>query len=179
MPPRHTTHQLTLMRRRQQLASRKRQLDQLFEQAAATTNREMQAHLARYLCVLVSGFIEVTVRTTYSLYVSRQSAPNVTRFVDGHLDFFQNPTVDRIYALADRFSVDWKVQLQAAVDQDVADAVNSIVANRNLIAHGESVGLTLGTIKDYFARAIRLLDLVERQCAGQTLTAMPGVRAPV
>ena len=41
------------------------------------------------------------------------------------------------------------------------DALDSVIANRNSIAHGESVGLTYMRINDYYKRIGEVIDFVD------------------
>jgi hypothetical protein len=43
-------------------------------------------------------------------------------------------------------------------------AIESIVANRNSIAHGEPVQLTLSQVEDYFIRVCGALDHIAATC---------------
>jgi hypothetical protein len=44
------------------------------------------------------------------------------------------------------------------------DAINSIIANRHQIAHGETSRITLLRLKDYFSKAVQVLEFIEDQC---------------
>lgn len=125
---------------------------------------EIQSHWARYLCVLVSGFLERSIRMIYGSYARSSAAPNVANFVEEELKYFQNPTMGKMLELARAFSPDWGAELKGATEGELKDAVDSIVANKNNIAHGESVGITFTRIKDYYERAVQVLELIDVQC---------------
>jgi hypothetical protein len=58
------------------VVSHKQRLDALFDKVEALDNDpELIAHWSRYLCVLVSGFIEASLRTILTDYVSARSSP--------------------------------------------------------------------------------------------------------
>ncbi len=141
-------------------------LDNLFSKAGTlSTDIEVQAHWARYLCVLVSGFIEMAVRETYSQYARNKAAPYVANFVDGRLRGFQNPNMERILQLTRLFSPQWEEHLRNSIEGEPKDAIDSIVANRNRIAHGEDVGITYVRIKSYYESAIKVVEVIEEQCS--------------
>lgn len=74
----------------------KNQLDHLFSQVAHIEDTELQSHWAKYLCVLVSGFIETSIKAIYSEYVKRKAAPYVANYVGSALAGFQNPKMEKI-----------------------------------------------------------------------------------
>jgi hypothetical protein len=149
-----------------QVVRYQKRLENLFKQIALLTdNLELQSHWARYLCVLVSGFLEISIRSVYTAYAKDSSSPNVGNFVESHLERLQNPNMEKIAGLVGSFSSQWESDLRIATEGELKDAVDSIVANRNKIAHGEDVGITYARVQDYYKRIVRVLELVERQCA--------------
>lgn len=91
--------------------------------------------------MLVSGFLETSLQILYYQYAKDKAAPFVANYVDAQLGRFQNPNMDRILALTRSFSPDWATGLRAATEGEIKDSIDSIVANRHKIAHGESVGI--------------------------------------
>jgi hypothetical protein len=145
--------------------SRQRQrLDDLFQKAKNLPDAEVQSHWSRYLCVLVSGFLENSVRITYAEYARKRADPSVADFVESRLRQFQNPKMGTILDLAGGFSQEWRRQLERDTNGQLGESVNSIVGNRHKIAHGESVGLTLHTLIQYYGDALRVIDLLRQQC---------------
>ncbi len=59
----------------------RQRLDDLFSKARALPDAEMQSHWCRYLCVLVSGFVENAVRISYAELARKRSDPTVADFV--------------------------------------------------------------------------------------------------
>lgn len=70
----------------------------------------------------------------------------------------------KILELVGSFNPEWEAELRAAVEGQLKDAVDSIVANRHRIAHGESVGLTFVRIKEYYRNALEVLEVIDQQC---------------
>ena len=149
-----------------QVVQYQKRLEYLFRQIGLLTdNLELQSHWARYLCVLVSGFLEISIRSVYTAYAKGSLSPYVANFVESHLERLQNPNMEKIASLVGSFSPQWESDLRTATDGELKDAVDSIVANRNRIAHGEDVGITYARVRDYYSRIVRVLEFVERQCA--------------
>ena len=140
-------------------------LDALFERVPRPPDdMELQSEWAKYLCVLVSGFLEKSVHTLYGAYSRAKAAPYVANFVDNKLQVFRNPKMEKILDIARAFSPEWEAALRDGTEGELKDAVDSIVANRNRIAHGEYSGITYATIQQYYRSAIKVISLIEKQC---------------
>ncbi len=143
----------------------KQRLDNLFGQISVFSgNPELQSQWARYLCVLVSGFLEVSICATFNEFVKNNASPQVANFVERELDGFQNPRMGKILELTREFNTQWANELEIATEGKLKDAVDSIVANRNQIAHGKDVGITYTRIKNYYEDSIKVVDLIEEMC---------------
>ncbi|GAF83742.1 unnamed protein product [marine sediment metagenome] len=70
----------------------------------------------------------------------------------------------KILDLTRAFNPQWANQLEAATEGQLKDAVNSVVANRNQIAHGRDVGITYVRIKNYYEDVVEVVDLIEKMC---------------
>jgi HEPN superfamily RiboL-PSP-like protein len=125
---------------------------------------EMRSHWCRYLCVLVSGFLENSVELCLSEYCRRVTNIVVSNFVSTKLRGFQNPKMGAILELLGSFNPDWKAQLEAATQGQLSDSVNSIVGNRHKIAHGESVSLSMNSLAAYYKDAVAVIELLEKTC---------------
>jgi len=132
----------------------------------STRALEMQAHWARYLCVLTSGFVENVARTLYGEYTSKNSySPAVVRYAKKQLDGIQNPRPDRLVALAASFDPKWGRELDAYINQDYrSDAINAIMSHRHLIAHGRSSNITVGQLNLYLSKVVQVAEYIEGQC---------------
>lgn len=149
----------------QEVVRRKQRLDNLFKQVAEYFHDpELQAHWARYLCVLVSGYIEVSIRMVYSAYAKKRAHETVAVYVERQLSEFRNPNMERILAIAGSFSSVWEAQLREKTEGELKDAVDSIVANRHKIAHGDDVAITYTRVQKYYQDAEKVLGLISGQC---------------
>jgi RiboL-PSP-HEPN len=147
-----------------EIHQQKQRLDELFKVAGSFSDAEMQSHWSRYLCVLVSGFLENSVELCLSEYSRRVTNVAVSNFVSAKLRGFQNPKMGAILDLFGSFNPDWKTQLDAATQGQLSDSVNSIVGNRHKIAHGESVSLSMSSLAAYYKDAVTVIELLQRTC---------------
>lgn len=147
-----------------EITRQRQRLDDLFQKAKNLPDPELQSHWSRYLCVLVSGFLENSVRITLTEYSRNRADVSVFDFVESRLRQFQNPRMGAILELTGGFSQEWKQLLEKDTSGQLCESVNSIVGNRHKIAHGESVGLTLHTLTQYYRDAVKVVDLLRLQC---------------
>lgn len=77
---------------------------------------------------------------------------------------FQNPNMQRIGELLRSFDRDWGDQIEVSATDEMKQAVNSIVDNRNRIAHGENVGISFAPLRRYYQNAVDVIELIEHIC---------------
>lgn len=139
----------------------------LFKKTASATGEdlEVQAHWAKYLCVLSAGFLENAVCEVYSGYSTLCANENVARFASKVLARVQNPKTDKFFEIAEAFDPQWRAQLEAFVeDNGRKDAINSIMSNRHLIAHGKDSTISYVRVRDYFDKSVEVVEFLEQQC---------------
>jgi hypothetical protein len=141
----------------------RQRLDALFSRVSTISHDlELQAHWARYLCILTSGFIEESVRILLSEYVQKRADSNISRYVNAQLEGFQNPKAGKILDLLRAFDIAWAESAEQFLGDERKDAIDSIVNNRNQIAHGRNVGISYVTIRNYYEKAVEAVDFIEQ-----------------
>lgn len=121
---------------------------------------EFQADFAKYLCVLVSGYLESAICALLLGFAQTRSSPDVASFVERQLGPWTNPKAEKIIDLFGSFNQDWRSNLTDYLVDQRKDSVNSLVALRHKIAHGESVGTSLSQIKFHYRIANEVIDHV-------------------
>jgi RiboL-PSP-HEPN len=146
---------------RGEMARLKQRLDTTFGRAPPPSAEiELQSDFARYLCVLVSGFLENAIVALILDFAQRRSATEIAAFVERELNYWTNPNTEKICALLGSFNPDWRKQSELFLVDERKEGVNSLVALRHKIAHGESVGTSLSQVKAYYATILKVLDFV-------------------
>lgn len=144
----------------------KQRLDAVFGRVKGVDyDPELQSDFAKYLCVLVSGYIERAIVELVLEHVRGKQAPTLLRFVEQRTRTFTNANASRIQDLLGSFDPAWRQELEENVLVDEwKDAVDSVVSLRNTIAHGRSVGLTYGGIREYYRRVQHVIDQIANLC---------------
>ena len=139
-------------------------IDRLTTHARRTTDDDLQAELARYLCILVSSSIEERCRDVASAFVSaRCSAPEIVRFVRARTKRLRSPSSGNIRNFFRGFDPARADGWYDELADDQRAALDSIAANRNQLAHGVSIGLSLGMLTSYSERAGRAMGRLGRR----------------
>lgn len=131
--------------------SRISRLDATFIRARdLPTGSEAQADYSKYLCILVSGFLEKAVETLVAEYVGRRAHPSVHRYVSRTFKA-GNLNTQRLLDVVGHFDPELHDRFALYLGDERRDAINSVFGNRNNIAHGDDVGISYHRVKDYYA----------------------------
>lgn len=140
-------------------------LDAAFERAEEIEDLRLQADLARFLCVLVAGYLEQAARHILGDFAVRKAHPQVARYAEKRLGYFTNATSRKLCELVGDFDAEARQRLESFVEGERKDAIDSIIANRHHIAHGRDVGLTLIRIKAYDTQVSETVLFLEAEFA--------------
>ena len=126
---------------------------------------EMQAHWAKYTCVLISGFIEQAVKEIILEHTSANAAPRIRKYIEGTWPNSKNMRSDAIREILDHLDPRWSDQYDAWVKtEERKKEINEIIKWRNYIAHGKESNtgnVTLGSVSTKFQIACQLVDFIE------------------
>lgn len=124
---------------------------------------ELQGHWGRYACLLSAGYFEVALRLVIQKRLEQKAAPEVQKFVMQSLASIQNPKAERFSKVVRSFSSIWGDNLdQYFIDNnDVKEAIDSLMANRHLIAHGKPCSISVGRVAGYFKSADKAIEYLE------------------
>ena len=67
---------------------------------------------------------------------------------------------ERLLQLVGSFNREWRNEMEEYIKDERKEALDSIIANRNKIVHGEPVGLTISRIREYYVRVCEIVDYV-------------------
>ncbi len=149
---------------RPEVSRLKNRLDATFDRGKSLLDIETQADFARYLCVLVSGYLEKSVAELVLEHARRSGGPTLQRYVESRTRRFANANCQRLKELLGSFNPDWSARLELVLVDQFKDAVDSLVALRHAIAHGESAGITFRRVADYYASVQLVVDEIADLC---------------
>lgn len=146
---------------------KRKRIEFLFEAApkAVGDSFELRSHWARYVCVVVSGYIESSIRQLLTGYCADRSSPAVARYAASKIRWFQNAEMDRIVDLFCQFDPAWEQEILHGIDDEHKAAVNSIIGNRHSVAHGDTSSITISSLRTWYGKANEVIDLLVGLCA--------------
>lgn len=134
---------------------------------ASSQNIQLQGHWGKYLCILTSGFIENSLKEVYSDFVKNASGPQVAKFAISQLNGIQNPKSSRFLDVARSFNEKWANDLSGFLDDELRGAaIDGIMSNRHLIAHGRNANISVARVNEYLDKCVEVIEFIENQCHG-------------
>ena len=149
---------------RAEVARLRQRLDATFQRAETITDVEVLADLAKYLCILVSGYLEQATIELVLQHTRLHSGTTVQSYVESQVRRLTNLKAQRLIETLGSFDVEWRLSLEGHVVEERKAAVDSVVDLRNTIAHGRYTGITLVRIREYYAHINDVIDRVADLC---------------
>jgi hypothetical protein len=155
------------MKGRAEVERQRQKLDATFGRVSKVVpvdDPELLSDFARYLCVLVAGFLEQSIIELTLEHVRNHSEASVQGYAENRLRQFTTANAQRITDLMGTFDAGWRSDLESYLVDERKAAVDSVVALRHNIAHGRYVGVTMATIKEYYPRVKHVVDHIADLC---------------
>lgn len=140
----------------------KQKIDNIFSLVKSIDNDETKSALSKYLCILVSGYIELNLKETILEYAATKSNPTIQNYIEYTIKKMTNLKTSKLIDKLKQFNTDWGNQLEIEINPEQKDAVDAIIANRNNIAHGKDVGISYSRISDYYKRTQEVIKIIEK-----------------
>ena len=123
---------------------------------------EEQADWAKYLSVLVSGYLEQSLKEILLEFVDRHDANRLQQYIAGTWPESRNMKSANMREILNHFDPSWATRFDdwiTAGDQYKSE-LNSLIASRNDIAHGKEANTTNVTLRSMRNRLRIALELV-------------------
>ncbi len=143
------------------LESQEKRLDELFKTVEKVTDDELKSLLSKHLCVRTSGFIETALKSLISDYMSGTSPQPIQQYVTLKLKNVTNLRFEKLSEFLSTFNASWKQQFEIGMTDERRAALNSIINNRNNIAHGENDSISYLSMRDYYLHAKEVVMLLK------------------
>lgn len=125
---------------------------------------ELVGHWGRYACVTCTGYLETALRLVIQKRVEKKASPEIQAYVARSLDSIQNPKAERFIKVLSSFDNVWGQSLEEYFSSNdaVKNAIDSLMANRHLIAHGKNCSISIGRVSDYFKLADKAIEFIDQ-----------------
>ena len=153
------------------IISNRSKIDNLLNKYRAADDDNLKKDIARYACVLVSGYIEESLRVIISDYAKGKSAPIISKFVDSKVNKVTNCHFNKIVEILKLFHPPWadkfceEVGQREIIENQFKDIVDSVVATRHQIAHGKNTGISIRIITDYYDCIKIVIEILDEAIA--------------
>jgi hypothetical protein len=140
-----------------------RNLDNLFSEVSSLVEDDInKAHLSRYLCVRTSGYLESVIRNLIVNYCEGTSPKEIETYISKRSKYITNLEYKKILTLLDEFSTEWRVAFENSINEEQKASINSVVSNRNNIAHGNTDSITFRNMKEYYSHVKEVAELLKK-----------------
>jgi hypothetical protein len=128
----------------------------------STVDPEIASFLSSYLVVMLSGVYEDCIEHLLAQRAARGQDNEVTSYISKSLhETFRNPTFGALVGVLGKFSDQYAQRMREGVQERDAQALDSIVNNKNLIAHGRRSQLTVNEVVTFHGGVVRIFELLE------------------
>jgi RiboL-PSP-HEPN len=113
----------------------------------STEDVEVISDLSKYLCVLLSGYFDKGIADILFSYGGKFS-PQIERCIQIDFKWITNIKMNKLLEILGQFSNEWKEEFVSRPEfEDYKDNLDSLVNNRNNIAHGIGSSVTLSELE--------------------------------
>lgn len=131
---------------------------------AKATEGEAQSSFAKYICIRLSGYVEVCLKESIQNFVDgRGSHKVISKYIKDRLKTITNLDAKKLEQTLRLFCKDWGDDFKDKVSEEMKASLTTVYSNRNNIAHGGDSGITLRQLEQHYAtikNATRLIDEV-------------------
>jgi hypothetical protein len=149
----------------QSIYSEKARLQQLFGQLKEQANNaplELQHVYSNHVALKTGGFLENSTKAIFKEYCSRNSNPEISNYVQHQIARLNSLSCEKIAKLMQAFLHDakWEEIAKLCETADL-EAVDSVKAIRDQVAHGKSNGSGITLTINYYERVTHFVECME------------------
>lgn len=126
------------------------------------SNYLVDSYLAKFLVVHISGIYEQAIENIFIDFADQNtSRTELVTYVENCLDrYFRNPNFRKIIELIEAFgNTVWKDEIKNLSSEGLA--LNSIVNNKNSLAHGQATTITLLDVKQFYTKSRLIIETID------------------
>lgn len=126
---------------------------------------EMRSEIAKYTCVLCSGFLENSISILFSTFIAANTSnQEIINYAQKCLNKIQNPKKDKILEIANYFNFEWQSELREfMLNEERGSSINYIITERHRIAHGDNSEITVNRLQLHFTKAVDVVAFIEEK----------------
>ena len=123
-------------------------------------DEEIRSHWTRYLCILTAGLLETGLREIMVEYVRRNSDKRIQKRFSNRQHLPLNPKKRAIISTLYDFDKKWGEEIEKYITDEKGDKIDSVMNNRNRIAHGQDVSVTSDALNSQYREVVRVVQFI-------------------
>ena len=136
--------------------------------AVMDADLKCQAYWGQHLCIMVAGFLENALYGVFRDYLDNTNRGR-TKW-----NRIQNPRAQVFVAQSARLRQPWVSALENFISDDGRGvAIDTIMNQRNRIAHGRASNITMAQIAEYLPKCVAVVEFIEARLLSQALQPIP------
>lgn len=149
------------------ILSHRQRIDALFNKISSVANLADKSEWSKYLCILVSGYIEESLRVLLEAYSATRASTNIQNFISKQIKGITNCKTNKIIDVLSKFNPVWgsdfasQIAAKSSIADEIKNSIDSIVDNRHAIAHGKNTGISYPTVLNYYNSVKKAVDVLE------------------
>lgn len=136
---------------RLRIDAEEKKLDNLLDQIRKVDNDELQAHLSKYFCIKISGYLENVLKSLVEAYSTGTCPKPIKTYIDGSVKSITNLSEDKLCTFLKKFDPDWESRFLSTISERELQSLNSIISNRNNISHGQQDNISYTYVSQYYS----------------------------
>lgn len=145
---------------RYRLENQEKKLDQLLLKIESVNDDELKAHLSKYFCVSISGYLENVIKVLIAIYVEKGCPKPISNYIQQDIRGVTNLSVDKLLKFLSKFNSEWESKFKEQISEKQLESLNSIISNRNSIAHGQQDNISYKAISEYYIDLKEIVKLL-------------------
>lgn len=142
-------------------------IEENIEIAERVNNLKFASMLSGYLVVYISGIYEDCIEYLFIQRAGINNDEEIKNFVKTLIDHhFRNPNYENIKKMVKALDPRYKDIFYEKINNENVVALNSIINNKNNIAHGKSSNATIREIKNYHKNTLKIFEVLEEILLG-------------
>lgn len=140
----------------------KQKLDALFKDVSKLQEDEIKSHLAKYLCIQASGYLENVIKELIAQYHENTCKKQTANFVNNKIKRFSSINDATLQEFLNSFDTAWVENYRTSISEEQIESLNSIISQRNLIAHGSGSrsNLSFRNMVKYYEDLKKIADVL-------------------
>jgi hypothetical protein len=104
--------------------------------------------------------LEESVKIIIRIYVATKTHPNISNYMNSSTGNLTNLKSEKLGNFLNAFNSDWKEKFDTMLTDEEKDSINSVVANRHQIAHGQNVGVSYVHVNEWYKNIKKVVEKV-------------------